>query len=272
MSFDYNDAFSRNIGILTHDDVKIIKNSQIGIAGMGGSGSNYLLALVRLGFENFVIADPDIFEIANMNRQAGANIHTAGRNKCEVMKEMALSINPNCKIDTITEGFGEQTLERFFKNTSIVIDALDLLRMDLHQLLHDQAQKHDIYSICGGAPFGYGAALTAFGPETISFNECFNMGYDDKPTDKIKKFFKGMTSAGFPQAYLSDELLTIPNKLEEIWISSVSPSLYLATAMATSEVLYTVIGRRKPTLVPNLIQLDMFTRSLSISQISTIHE
>lgn len=270
MSYNYDEAFSRNLGILTPSDMSIIKKTKVGIAGMGGSGSNYLLALTRLGFENFVIADPDIYEIANINRQAGADTTSFGKNKVAVMKEMALKINPNLVIDSIEEGFSDKTSDRFFKDTNIVIDAIDFLRMDLHQMLHDESQARGIYSICGGSPFGFGVSLTVFGPNTLTFNQAFNILNDDDLLTRMKKFFKGMTSGGLPYAYLDEKLTNLPDKIEDVYISSVSPSLYLATAMASSEVLFTILNKRSPMLVPNVLQIDLFTRTMSVSHISTI--
>ncbi len=39
---------------------------------MGGVGGVHLMTLARLGIGKFTIADPDTFELANFNRQYGA--------------------------------------------------------------------------------------------------------------------------------------------------------------------------------------------------------
>ena len=69
-SFDYNVAFSRNIGWLTPDEQTKLRNSRIAIAGLGGVGGSHLLTLARLGIGKFNIADFDRFELHNSKRFA----------------------------------------------------------------------------------------------------------------------------------------------------------------------------------------------------------
>lgn len=72
MKFNYNLAFSRNLGWITKEEQTLLKTKQIAIAGMG----EYLITMSRLGIGKFNISDFDAFEIGNFNRQAGAFLHT----------------------------------------------------------------------------------------------------------------------------------------------------------------------------------------------------
>jgi len=91
--FDYNTAFSRNIGWLTRDEQAQLRNKRIAIAGMGGVGGRHLLTLTRLGIGGFNIADFDHFEIENFNRQAGANMDSLGQGKFGVLALMAAPVH-----------------------------------------------------------------------------------------------------------------------------------------------------------------------------------
>ena len=73
-TFNYSEAFSRNIGWITEAEQQTLRNKRIAIAGMGGVGGSHLLTLTRLGVGNFNIADFDKFELANFNRQMGATV------------------------------------------------------------------------------------------------------------------------------------------------------------------------------------------------------
>jgi len=77
--FDYSEAFSRNIGLLSQTEQERVRGARVAIAGLGGVGGNHALALARIGFGSFSLADMDKFELANMNRQVGATIDTLGR-------------------------------------------------------------------------------------------------------------------------------------------------------------------------------------------------
>ena len=57
---------------MTFDEVKqILKTKTVGIAGCGGLGSNCAVALARVGVGRLVIADFDLVEERNLNRQIG---------------------------------------------------------------------------------------------------------------------------------------------------------------------------------------------------------
>ena len=76
-AFDYHEAFSRNIGLVTLEEQERLRRSHVAIAGMGGMGGVHLITLARAGIGSFAIADPDCFELANMNRQYGARVDTS---------------------------------------------------------------------------------------------------------------------------------------------------------------------------------------------------
>ena len=74
--FNRDEAFTRNIGLLTIEEQERLRDFTIAIPGMGGVGGANLISLVRQGFEKFRIADLDVYELKNFNRQYGARIDT----------------------------------------------------------------------------------------------------------------------------------------------------------------------------------------------------
>ena len=57
--FNYENAFSRNLGWLNEKEQQIIRQTVIAIPGMGGVGGHHLHSLLRVGFCRFKIADFD---------------------------------------------------------------------------------------------------------------------------------------------------------------------------------------------------------------------
>jgi len=267
--FEYDEAFSRNIGILTTEEQQRLRESRVAIAGLGGAGGNYVVALARLGIGHLVVADPDQFELVNMNRQAGATMSTLGRSKADVMEEMARDINPGVGFRKVKGGLTEETLEEFYEDVDVVVDAIDSFAVDSHAVLHAGAQERGLYSICGGAPFGFGASITTFGPETPSFVECFGWEECDDDIAKLGKVFLGLAPAGLPQSYLLERLTQIKPPKEEIRLSAVSPSLYFCAALAITEAICILLDRRPPLLAPNVLQVDLFSRALAVSHMTT---
>ncbi len=113
--FDYQSAFSRNLGWVTEAEQAILRGKRIAIAGLGGVGGSHLLTLTRLGIGQFSIADFDVFEIQNFNRQAGAFVSHLNRPKVEVLAEMARDINPELEIAAFPTGVTEENLDAFLE-------------------------------------------------------------------------------------------------------------------------------------------------------------
>src|SRR5437867_9916117 len=79
--FNYDTAFSSNIGWVTESEQASLKTKRVAIAGVGGVGGVHLLTLARLGITRFTVADLDQFELKNFNRQVGATTAAVGRPK-----------------------------------------------------------------------------------------------------------------------------------------------------------------------------------------------
>src|SRR5688572_19479954 len=154
----YHQAFQRNIGFISEADQQRLRNARIAIAGMGGVGGIHLVTLARLGFGHFNIADPDTYEAANMNRQYGAFTNTLGRKKTEVMREIAIGINPELGMNVFTENITAQNIDAFLKGVDVAIDSIDFFAIDARRLFFNEARKRGIYAITAG-PIGYGTAL-----------------------------------------------------------------------------------------------------------------
>ncbi len=92
--WSYDEAFCRNLGLISPTEQQRLRNSRVAIAGMGGVGGIDMVALARMGIGKFTIADPDVFEIRNSNRQYGAMRSTNGQAKAEVMRNIVHDINP----------------------------------------------------------------------------------------------------------------------------------------------------------------------------------
>ena len=54
---------------LSADQQTILERAKVGVAGLGGLGSNVLSHLIRSGVTHFVAADFDVVSQSNLNRQ-----------------------------------------------------------------------------------------------------------------------------------------------------------------------------------------------------------
>ncbi len=85
---DY-EAFGRQILLFGTEGQKRLRNTTVGIAGAGGTGSVVFEMLTRLGVGRIIIIDPDHVEISNLNRLVGATPKDVNLPKVDVLKRYA---------------------------------------------------------------------------------------------------------------------------------------------------------------------------------------
>ncbi len=206
-SFDRNLAFSRNVGVISQSTLDILKDKTVAIAGLGGAGGSHLLTLVRLGIGGFHIADMDQFGIENFNRQVGANLFSVGRDKVEVMSELALAINPDLRIKSFRQGVTPQNLDEFFSGVDAYVDGLDFFAFRIREKVFRYCFQHQIPATTVG-PIAMSAALINFIPGGMSFDDYFNWKETDTDVNLAIKFILGLTPGTPQRAYLADRKKT----------------------------------------------------------------
>lgn len=79
-----------------------LRRLRVGIVGVGGTGSVVLEQLCHLGVGRFLLIDPDVVEVTNLNRLVGARRRDVGRLKVDVAAEHAAQINPDVRIQRLS--------------------------------------------------------------------------------------------------------------------------------------------------------------------------
>jgi len=119
------DAFVKNIiKKVGEDNFRKIQNARIGLAGAGGLGSNCACNLVRVGFKRFTIADFDIVEPANLDRQFYF-IDQIGMNKVDSLKANLLRINPFLELKMINERIENTNIKELFNDCDVIVECFD---------------------------------------------------------------------------------------------------------------------------------------------------
>lgn len=203
MSFDYHEAFSRNLGWVTETEQELLRNKRIAIAGMGGVGGSHLLTLTRLGIGAFHLADFDQFELPNFNRQAGASMPHLGRDKLAVMAELARGINPQLSIEQYPAGVTSDNLDAFLEDVDLYVDALDFFALDIRRKVFAACYAKGIPAVTA-APLGMGAALLCFIPGQMSFEKYFLLEGQPKEEQALR-FMLGLAPRPQQLTYLVDK-------------------------------------------------------------------
>ncbi len=256
--FNYKTAFKRTIGWITEDEQEILRNATVAIAGLGGVGGSHLLTLVRLGVGRFSIADYDLFELHNMNRQAGASMSQLGRPKVDVLQEMALDINPELQIQTYPEGISAGNVAQFLDGADVYVDGLDFFVYDARQLVFREAAASGIPAFTA-APLGMSTAFLAFHPDGLSFDQYFQIHPDLSEEEKALRFMLGLAPSGLHGPSLVDPS-TI--NLKEQSGPSTPMGCELCAGVIGTQVLKWLLQRGKTDWAPWAVQFDAYRMKL----------
>jgi sulfur carrier protein ThiS adenylyltransferase len=109
-----------------------LKAASVGIAGAGGLGSAVAVALARVGVGRLVIADFDVVEPSNLNRQQYF-IDQIGLPKVSALAANLLRINPYVTVNPHDTRLAPNNIPALFSGCSIVVEAFD--RADMKAML-----------------------------------------------------------------------------------------------------------------------------------------
>ncbi|MFZ2187462.1 MAG: ThiF family adenylyltransferase [Candidatus Moraniibacteriota bacterium] len=252
----YQEAFSRNKGLLTDEQQEKLRESTVAIAGLGGAGGIYATTFARLGFGNFHIADLDVFEVGNMNRQAGSTIETAGKPKTEVIKNMILAINPYAKVTAFPKGIHDENIAEFLDNTDIVLDGIDFFSIATRRMLFRESQKRGLFALTAG-PVGFGSSMLVFNPQGMRFDEYFDLEDSQTKEEMLVRFGLGLTPTLLQRSYFNPDAVN--------WKERKAPSLVTGTLLCANlvscEALKIIFGE-KVRSAPASLHFDPYLKKL----------
>ena len=251
--FDYDNAFSRNIGWVTEAEQKRLRSVRVAIGGLGGVGGVHLLTLARLGIGKFSIADFDVFDIVNFNRQVGATVSTIGRPKLDVLDEMARDINPELDIKLFAHGIDAESLDDFLADVDVYVDGLDFFAFAARRMTFAACEKKGI-PVVTAAPLGLGTALLIFSPGGMSFEDYFGFDGCDEMEMAIR-FLVGLSPAMLQRGYVAD--MSRVNLAERKGPSCIA-ACQLCAGVGAVEVLKLALGRSGVLVAPWGSQFDAY--------------
>ena len=109
---------------LKPEQLRRLASVRVGIAGAGGLGSNCAMLLVRSGVRSFTIADFDLVEASNLNRQFYFP-PDLGQSKVEALGRNLRAIDPGLDLRLLHGRLDEPGLAGAFAGCEIVVEAFD---------------------------------------------------------------------------------------------------------------------------------------------------
>lgn len=132
-----------------------LKDAVVGIAGLGGLGSNVAVALTRLRVGKLVVADYDVVEPSNLNRQNYFD-DQIGKHKVDMSIENLTRINPEADIEGHKVRLTADNIPTLFKDCHVIAECFD--RADQKQMIVETvlSKMKDVIVVTVSGLAGYG--------------------------------------------------------------------------------------------------------------------
>lgn len=133
----------------------ILKEKTVGIAGCGGLGSNCAVALARVGIGRLIIADFDVIEKSNLNRQYFFH-DQIGKLKTYALKENIRRVNPEVEVVAHNVYLDQSNIPVLFRDCDVIVEAFDRTEMKEMMLRSVSEFFSEKYLVMGIGMAGWG--------------------------------------------------------------------------------------------------------------------
>lgn len=173
----YDDLVQRNVGYVSNELQHRIRETCVLVAGCG-IGSTFAESVVRIGFEQLILADGDTVAAHNLNRQ-NFTASDIGRPKVDALADRLRAINPAVNVRKISENLDQRNTADAVEEADFVFDTIDFLDLPAIVGLHDECSRQGKPAISALA-MGWGAGCVYFPPRgEWSFRRVFGISEDE---------------------------------------------------------------------------------------------
>ena len=147
---DFHERYSRHLRLPEVGEAgqRKLLAARVAMVGAGGLGSPAAFYLAAAGVGTLVLADDDVVDRSNLQRQILHAESRIGMSKVASARVALLALNPQVEVETFEERITSDNVERLIDNVDVVLDGAD--NFPVRYLLNDACVKL-------GKPLVYGA-------------------------------------------------------------------------------------------------------------------
>lgn len=261
----HSPQLSRNYGFWNEAEQHALLGAHVAIAGVGGDGFLLGQQLAMMGVQEFSVADPEVFELENINRVPGARHSTVGQAKVEVFHDTILDINPDAKVHVFDEGVNKENVGDWAQGATLIYDESELTRPEIGTMVAREARTRGIPNVLV-MNVGFAAQVSSFDPESrYTFERIMGIP-DNMPLDEVAQQEVDLTRCvPYLPPYLDmASFVAVNDKEDPASLPSIAPGVAQAAAIGTSQgFLHIVSGvsrkRPKPVWAPRFQYVDALT-------------
>ena len=133
------------------DKLAMLRRANVLVVGLGGVGAYAAEMIARAGVGRMTIADADIVNASNINRQLVALHSTVGMPKAEVLAARLRDINPEIELTVVNEYIRDERTYELLDSARFdyVVDAIDTLSPKLALIVATLERGYPLVSSMG---------------------------------------------------------------------------------------------------------------------------
>jgi molybdopterin-synthase adenylyltransferase len=215
---------------------RMLRKARVLVAGVGGLGCQLSVQLASMGVGHIRLADRDIVEMSNLQRQHLYGVDVVGYPKVEAAEARLRKVNPFIEVEPIPVSVNNRTSSKLVEGVDLVVDGLDRLtpRLALNRACVD-----------AGVPYVYGAVITHVGNvSTIIPGE----------TPCLGCWQGGVDEANVPTCAT---------------VGVMPPAISIIASIQVSEVIRVILGE-KPRLAGKLLYFDLSDLSMETINLAKV--
>ncbi len=218
-----------------------------------GLGSVIACLAARTGFQRFILADGDVVEESNLNRQPFMR-GQLGHNKASATAALIAAISPHATMDVVPQYVEGRHFRELVTQSDLIVNTIDMESLAFVELnrIARAAGKTVLFPI----NIGWGGGLLVFTPDSMSLDDFIGGANGDDVATQVVYGILQRIPAGLPE-YLRKLLPTYLSRTSDSW--PYDPQLGVAAqvtaALAVRTAVSLIAGDRVRT-APDLIWCD----------------
>ena len=120
---------ARTALLLGDEKLERLGSANVLVVGLGGVGAYAAEMIARAGVSRMTLADADVVNLSNINRQLVALHSTVGRAKSEILAERLRDINPEIELRIVSKYIKDELTDELLDSAEFdyVVDCIDTL-------------------------------------------------------------------------------------------------------------------------------------------------
>ena len=180
--------YLRNWESISLEEQLKLAESRVGVVGAGGLGGQVIMLLARMGIGHLVVADHDVFDETNLNRQAFSTKEAMGRPKAGIVASVVRGINPAVVLTCHEQRIEQSIVKEILAGCDVAVDALDNVS---DRFLLEKATKGLGIPLIHGAIAGFEGRLMTIFPGDPGLKQLYGSEEPDRKDSKRPELILG---------------------------------------------------------------------------------